>query len=499
MEYREKCDSRPMIYKTYLEQKISYFKQHQTFILGDYNTTLLINQQLSIHDVTIAGFVNFFQLKTNESLKEYNVKDFLEHLNSNATTEYAIILAFCPTFENYEDRLQQAKDLLKDFPTVKCYDTSELLGEFSFHQSMMTLDISEKDGENLLNDFFLDLTDDISKNILKSRISYEFSPHYNAFKLLYTQNASSLLQQHKATLLQQNFKLQKNKPVIFYGIGIYTNSSITEHHLKLVCPEILDIPRIYCDRRTAQFDGQYGGFPLITPTELVEKYSDSSVVIATYNFEQEVRSFLLQNGFNETQLFSTLRNDDKNQYFEENLISFNDHEIFVDVGVFDGQTSILFSQKCNYDKIFLFEPNKKYIDISKANLEKNNVRDYEIIPYGLWDEETTLEFSGSGVAFKVSNNSNNSTTLPVTTLDACLKDIPVTFIKMDIEGSEYKALRGAKEIISKHKPKLAISIYHKKEDLLQIQQYIKSLVPEYRYFLRHYQTDFSETILYALL
>jgi len=77
--------------------------------------------------------------------------------------------------------------------------------------------------------------------------------------------------------------------------------------------------------------------------------------------------------------------------------------------------------------------------------------------------------------------------------------IPASFIKMDIEGSEYEALIGAKDTISKYHPKLAISLYHKPEDLIQIPYYIKSLCPEYRFYLRLHSYYSEELILYATM
>ncbi len=51
---------------------------------------------------------------------------------------------------------------------------------------------------------------------------------------------------------------------------------------------------------------------------------------------------------------------------------------------------------------------------------------------------------------------------------------------MDIEGAELEALKGAREIIVRDRPKLAISIYHNAEDYVEISAYIKSLVPDYK-------------------
>ena len=73
-----------------------------------------------------------------------------------------------------------------------------------------------------------------------------------------------------------------------------------------------------------------------------------------------------------------------------------------------------------------------------------------------------------------------------------------TFIKMDIEGSELEALKGAKNQIMNYSPRLAICVYHKREDLITIPQYIKKLVPEYKLYLRAHFPYASELVIYGI-
>lgn len=73
----------------------------------------------------------------------------------------------------------------------------------------------------------------------------------------------------------------------------------------------------------------------------------------------------------------------------------------------------------------------------------------------------------------------------------------VTFIKMDIEGAEMEALEGAQKTIERCKPKLAISIYHKEDDLWEIPYYILKKYPWYKIYIRHYALTTNETVMYA--
>jgi hypothetical protein len=64
---------------------------------------------------------------------------------------------------------------------------------------------------------------------------------------------------------------------------------------------------------------------------------------------------------------------------------------------------------------------------------------------------------------------------------------------MDVEGAELAAIDGAGYTIRTYKPKLAISVYHKKEDLITIPQKILSLVPDYKLYLRIHLPFTSES------
>ncbi len=72
------------------------------------------------------------------------------------------------------------------------------------------------------------------------------------------------------------------------------------------------------------------------------------------------------------------------------------------------------------------------------------------------------------------------------------------FLKMDIEGAELEALRGAEQTLRRYRPKLAISVYHSPlKDFLHIPKFISELGLEYEFFLGHHTPYWYETILYC--
>lgn len=101
---------------------------------------------------------------------------------------------------------------------------------------------------------------------------------------------------------------------------------------------------------------------------------------------------------------------------------------------------------------------------------------------------------------KITDSTDAATTvIDVDSIDNVCSGDKVTFIKMDIEGSELEALRGAVNVIKRDKPRLAICIYHKPEDMYEIPFWIKETVPEYKLYIRHHTDGILETVLYATL
>lgn len=181
----------------------------------------------------------------------------------------------------------------------------------------------------------------------------------------------------------------------------------------------------------------------------------------------------------------------KEQYFEEFLGL--KREVFIDAGGFDGDTTEEFCRRYpDYKKVFLFEPSELNMVAARGRLK--GFRDIEFMQEGLSDSDGELSFDpDSGSASSISSTSDKR--IKVTTLDQAVKQ-PVSFIKMDLEGWEIKALSGCRGHILEYKPKLAISVYHSASDFRVIPRFILSLNPDYRVFLRHYTQGWSETVMF---
>lgn len=89
---------------------------------------------------------------------------------------------------------------------------------------------------------------------------------------------------------------------------------------------------------------------------------------------------------------------------------------------------------------------------------------------------------------------NSSDTRPVA-LDDVMDE--VTFIKMDLEGYEQKALRGATRLIHDCRPRMTITAYHYADDLLDLWRLFEELASDYELRLRHHSCYYYDTIFYA--
>jgi FkbM family methyltransferase len=180
------------------------------------------------------------------------------------------------------------------------------------------------------------------------------------------------------------------------------------------------------------------------------------------------------------------------QYFED-FVVLPASPIFIDGGGFDGSTSLEFiNNHPYYEKIYYFEPTEPSMDSSKLNLINNN--NIHFFLKGLWSHNTKLHFNVElGSANKISDVGRF--TIDTISLDNIINS-KVDFIKLDIEGAEVEAINGAKNIIEKYKPKLAICIYHKQTDFINIPKIIMELNPDYKVYLRHYTQGVFETVMY---
>lgn len=182
------------------------------------------------------------------------------------------------------------------------------------------------------------------------------------------------------------------------------------------------------------------------------------------------------------------------QYFEEFLKLSSAGETFVDVGSFDGYTTEQFIDHCpEYREVLVFEPLDENMSLVKKRLADKPRVSY--FPVGLSDRRESLRFTANGSASRSAHD--GQLVVDVDRLDDIVAR-PITFLKMDIEGGEAAALEGACETIRRYHPRLAVSVYHKVDDIRNIPRVVLSQRDDYRIFLRHYTEGVDETVMFFI-
>lgn len=173
-------------------------------------------------------------------------------------------------------------------------------------------------------------------------------------------------------------------------------------------------------------------------------------------------------------------------YFDMDLLKVSKDEVFVDLGAWTGDTIEdyihTYGHK-SFKKIYTYEILESNIDIlqKKFSMEPKIV----IRPVGVCDKKGEMFLAENDTTDACSLANEGKIKIETVTLDEDIKE-KISFIKMDIEGAEKKALVGAKKHLEEDCPKLAISIYHSNEDLIEIFRLIRRLQPNYRFYLRYY-------------
>ncbi len=319
------------------------------------------------------------------------------------------------------------------------------------------------------------------------------------------------------------------------------------HHLKSIGIEVI----FFCDNDNKKWGNKLFEVEIISPKELLNRKGDSIILIAS-DYHREIRKQLIELKVKDIYYFSkfglfdnilydsqyiwnnterigelfTILADEKSKKAVENILKYrlnckvnyldeiyynepifkkefinlNNFETFVDAGAYDGDTILEIIKDTNgmFDKIYAFEPDErnyeKLVKVVDICGYKNQI---EVLKLGLYDSNKVVNFNSNLTNSSIDKDGTQQ--IEVARCDEVLKDKKVTYIKMDIEGAEFKALKGSENIILKQKPKLAICIYHTPTDLWELPLYIKKLLPDYKIYIRQNTNEIVDTVCYAII
>ena len=318
-----------------------------------------------------------------------------------------------------------------------------------------------------------------------------------------------------------------DKPTVLYGMGLGA-----EKIMDVLAEYGVEISDIFASDEFVR-GHSFRGYKVLKYSEVCEKYEDFNVVlcfasrlddviekIKEINFEHTVfapdvpvaggglfsREFISENEEKFDLVYNNLADDESRRVYvdilnfkvsgkiEYLLNSFADkdeiyrdilkltpNENIIDLGAYDGDTirEFLSHTGGEYSYITALEPDEKNFRKLLKNTEE--MFDIACLNMGAWDKKDTLIFAGrAGRNSKLSAEGKSVQVIDVDSLE-----LAPTFIKMDIEGAELKALCGAEKTIKKHAPKLYVCAYHRNEDLFTLPLKIWSINKDYKIYFRH--------------
>lgn len=173
-------------------------------------------------------------------------------------------------------------------------------------------------------------------------------------------------------------------------------------------------------------------------------------------------------------------------YFDLDLLPYCENEVFVDVGAYTGDTVLdyIASYGMSYNKIYCYEITESMVLYMKNNF--SNLPNVEIRNLAVAERVGKLYLDANSTSASANRVKEAGVdAVNAVSLDEDIKE-KISMIKMDIEGGEISAIKGAKEHIKNDLPKLFISVYHSNDDIITIPKLIRSYTDKYDFYLRYY-------------
>ncbi len=190
------------------------------------------------------------------------------------------------------------------------------------------------------------------------------------------------------------------------------------------------------------------------------------------------------------------------QYFPRELITLRSNEVFIDSGAYDGDTlkSFLNVQDDKFKKYVAFEPDPT--NFQKLTAFTDGLS--RIMRGKIFLHKKAVAHKKGKVLFNITGGSSSnvsesgSVRINCASIDEEVYSLKPTYIKLDVEGQEQNALRGAKNVISDFHPVVGVCVYHLPDDLWNIPLFLHRLYPGYSLYLRTHDYDGLELVLYAI-
>lgn len=178
-----------------------------------------------------------------------------------------------------------------------------------------------------------------------------------------------------------------------------------------------------------------------------------------------------------------------------------ENESLLDVGGFTGDTVREFHDltKGRYEKIIALEPSEENFAKLEATIRELGAANVVPVKVGAWDVKATLRLATKEMHIDNQITDDGAEHIEVDRIDSIIGGLgyPVTLIKLDINGAEYRALAGAAETIRKNRPRIIVRL-HTKEDFFRLPILLKEIAPDMKLYLRQRNFMSMMIVLYGV-
>lgn len=177
------------------------------------------------------------------------------------------------------------------------------------------------------------------------------------------------------------------------------------------------------------------------------------------------------------------------------------NDVIIDAGAYKGETALWFADKVGKNgKVYAFEILPSHVQVIEQNIHRNGLDDIvSTVNKGLWSENSTIQVCENSDATKCSET-NEGIESEVVAFDDFVEEMSINkidYIKMDIEGAELNALKGAEKTLKRDQPKLAICLYHKYMDIVEIPLWLKQLNSQYKFYIAQKTPSPNSIVMYV--
>lgn len=182
------------------------------------------------------------------------------------------------------------------------------------------------------------------------------------------------------------------------------------------------------------------------------------------------------------------------EYTPKDLPRYPEPVNLIDCGAFTGVAYRRFAREYSVRRYLAFEPDPK--NFSRLRSSAFDCHDVTLLPLGVWNRTEVLRFRvGQDMGSNVDDS--GEALIQCAAVDDVAQTFDATVVKFDVEGAEVQALLGMRQLITRCRPALCISVYHRPDHLVSVPKMLAAWGLACQFYLRVHEHNAFGTVLYV--